>query len=75
MLVTRTLKNYYDTGPLDEVFGEDRVERYWDETQGQGALVKGPDGNLWHKPLHGEPQIAAPDLIDDYLGPEVDPDE
>src|SRR5512143_2147991 len=49
---TRSRKNYYDRTSLDETYGDDRVDRYWDETDGQGALVKGPDGEFYHKP-HG----------------------
>jgi hypothetical protein len=70
---SRSKANYYDSDSLDEVFGHDRVDRYWDETEGQGVLERGTDQNLWHQPRGAEaPQIATPELIESYLGPEVD---
>lgn len=73
MTPTRSLRNYFDSAPLDETFGSDRVDRYWEETEGQGAIHRGPDGNFWHTPLGAEePRVASPELIDSYLGPETD---
>lgn len=70
---TRSVRNYFDPAPLDETFGEDRVDRYWEETDGQGALKRGPDGNLWHQPFNAsEPRVATPEVIDSFLGPEAD---
>lgn len=36
---TRTKKNYYDQGPIDEIFGESADERMMDETEGFGVVT------------------------------------
>lgn len=72
---TRTLRNYFDASALDETFGSDRVDRYWEETQGLGALHRGPDGEFYHKP-HGtdEPRRATDDVIEAIVGGEESDD-
>lgn len=37
---SQTKVDYFDSKALDETFGEDRVQRYWDDTKGMGALEK-----------------------------------
>lgn len=65
---TRSRKNYYDTDSLNEAYGDDRVDRYWEETDGQGALVRGADGEFYHRP-HGaeEPRRATDDVIASFV--------
>lgn len=67
---TRTKVAYYDTKALDETFGEDRVETYWDETHGQGHLERGRDGALYHRDYKGEVKVATDDVIDTITGGE-----
>lgn len=70
---TRSRHGYFDKSNLDETFGEDRVDRYWDETEGQGALDRDPRSptGFSHQPKGQERQVASAELIDSYLGPET----
>lgn len=70
---TRTKTAYYDKESLDATLGEDRRDRYWDETEGQGALHRTPTGDFVHTNYKGETAVASPELIDSYLGDEVSP--
>lgn len=69
---TRTRSNYFDAAALDETFGDDRVDRYWDETDGMGALVRDDKGRLVHTDHHGETKVASEDVIESFLGPETE---
>lgn len=64
---TRTKVDYYDTTSLDETFGHDRVDKYWDETDGQGALVRADDGTFFHKDHSGEIKEATDDVISSFV--------
>lgn len=71
---TRTRHRYFDSAALDESFGADRKDRYWDETEGQGAIVRDGRGGFVHTDHTGETKPASPELIASYIeGPEVDP--
>lgn len=67
---TRTKQNYYDKASLDETFGDDRVDKYWDETNGHGALHRGDDGEFYHENFKGERQVATDDVIADIVAGE-----
>lgn len=71
---TRTKANYFDKTSLDATFGEDRVEKYWDETNGHGALVPGDDGELYHKNHKGQVALATDDVIADITAGEESAD-
>jgi hypothetical protein len=71
---TRTKANYFDKTSLDATFGEDRVEKYWDETNGHGALVPGDDGELYHKNHKGQVAVATDDVIADITAGEESAD-
>jgi hypothetical protein len=72
---TRTRKAYWDNSALDQTFGEDRVDTYWEETRGHGSLHKGPDGEFYHEDFHGERQRADDKVFADLLsGDETDGD-
>lgn len=64
---TRTKTNYFDTQSLDETFGEDRVDRYWDETGGHGAMHRGPDGNFYHENYKGERLLATDKVLSTFV--------
>ena len=64
---TQTKTNYFDTQSLDETFGEDRRDRYWDETGGHGALHRDANGNFWHEDFRGERKIATDDVISSFV--------
>ena len=63
---------YFDRAALDSTFGSDRVDRYWDETDGAGALNPDGEGGFVHTDHRGNTHQATPELIDSYLGEEVD---
>lgn len=69
-LETRTKVDYFDRSSLDESFGHDRVDRYWDETEGDGALDRQPDGSFTHTNWRGETQVADDETIERYVGGE-----
>jgi len=67
---TRTKQNYYDRTSLDETFGDDRVDRYWDETDGEGALHRAPDGSFVHEDFRGERKVADDKVLAKFVGGE-----
>lgn len=64
---TRTRVDYFDKGALDETFGEDRVDRYWDDTKGAGALNPTGDGRYTHTDWHGNSHVVGQDVADALL--------
>lgn len=60
---TRTKVNHFDSQALDETFGEDRVDRYWEDTHGFGALHRVGD-ELMHRDHKGELQVASDHVVD-----------
>jgi hypothetical protein len=70
VMVTRTKREYYDSGPVDEVFGEDSRDRYWSETGGRGAIKRDDQGRLWQKPYKGEWEQVGPEAVFAGAGPE-----
>ena len=69
-LETRTKANYWDKGAADRAFGEDRVDRYWDETGGQGHVERGSDGQLYHTDFKGERKVASDKVLASFVGGE-----
>jgi hypothetical protein len=37
---SRSRKNYYDSEPIKDMFGDDSQERYMDETKGRGHVAR-----------------------------------
>lgn len=70
--VTKDKHAYYDRGALDATFGDDRVDRYWEETEGAGALNPDGKGGFVHTDHRGNTHQATPELIDSFLGDDVD---
>lgn len=68
VLETRTKANYWDKGAADDAFGEDRVDRYWEETGGHGAIHRGADGELYHKDFKGEVKVASDAVLESFVG-------
>lgn len=64
---TRSKVDYFDKQALDETFGEDRVQRYWDETKGAGALIPRPDGTYAHTDWQGNSHVVGSDVADALL--------
>lgn len=62
---TRTRRNYFDSDALDATFGPDRVESYWEETRGHGAVHRGPDGELYHRDRSGQVKVATDQVLAD----------
>lgn len=60
---TRSRQNYFDSAALDDAFGSDRVERYWEDTAGHGALHRGPDGELYHRDRSGQVKVASDKVV------------
>ena len=56
---TKTRVNYFDKSALDQTFGEDRVEHYWESTAGHGAIHRGSDGELYHRDRSGDVKVAS----------------
>jgi hypothetical protein len=71
VLATRTKSRYWDSVAADDAFGTDRVDRYWEETGGHGAIERGPDGELYHTDHRGVRKRAS----DEVLASFVDGDE
>ena len=67
---TRTKVDYFDKASLDDTFGEDRVERYWEESKGHGALHRGADGELYHENFKGERGVASDAVVADIVAGE-----
>lgn len=70
-------KTYYDPDPIKAAFGDDTREKLLDDTDGTGALVRGPDRKLYRKDRHsGEVLSVSPKETEDFLlggSEEVDP--
>lgn len=79
VLETRTKARYWDSHAADQTFGEDRVDRYWEETGGHGAIQRGSDGELYHKNYKGEVQVASDEVLSSFVdGPDssdISPDD
>ena len=75
VLETRTRSRYYDHDSLATTFGDDHRERYWDETDGRGALHKTGNGEtgMEYRDFRGNRHEASPAVIEEYLGPELNP--
>lgn len=72
VLETRTKARYWDSHAADETFGADRVDRYWDETGGHGAIQRGSDGELYHKDFRGEVKVASDEVLSSFVdGPDA----
>lgn len=74
---TRTRRRYLDSDALDANLGHDRVDRYWDETDGQGAFHRTSRGTFMHTDHRGETAEVSPRAVEDWLldgSPEVDPE-
>lgn len=68
VLETRTKARYWDTGAADDAFGSDRVDRYWEETGGHGAIERAADGEFYHKNFKGEVQVASDEVLASFVG-------
>lgn len=66
---TRTKVDYFDSQAADEAFGADRVEHYWDETKGYGAVHE-VDGKLMHRDYKGEVHEATDAVLETVFGGE-----
>lgn len=64
---TRSRRRYFDKVALDDAFGEDRVDRYWEETNGHGAVSRGADGELYHTDRSGQPKVATDRVLEDVM--------
>lgn len=64
---TRSRANYFDSEALDDAFGEDRVESYWEDTAGHGAIHRGPDGELYHRDRSGEVKVASDKVLSEVM--------
>jgi hypothetical protein len=58
---TRTKRNYYDSGPVHAVFGEDASERLMEETEGRGVVKRDSKGDLWARDRSGDPRRVEAD--------------
>lgn len=72
---SRTLRNYYDKGPVAEVFGADSRERMYDATEGKGPAYQAPNGEFYSQDRHtGEATRLSDAELASYVdGPEEGP--
>lgn len=67
---TATLKNYYDSEPVEAIFGKDAKEALMEETQGTGYVRKIGD-DLYHRNYRtGDVEKIDPEMA--LQGPEED---
>lgn len=63
MYESRNRRAYFDSGPIDQIFGADSRERMLDETDGHGYASPDANGDLWSR----NPKTKEVERVDDEL--------
>jgi len=70
---TAELHNYYDTQAIRDMFGDDAKDRYYEETDGKGAIFRTRRGFARRDRRSGDLVEVSPGEADTFLGSETEP--